>query len=414
MVLTHTLSNGIRLVCEPLENFRSVAVGFWVHAGLRHEGEGEAGLSHFIEHMMFKGTEKRSARDISVAMDEVGGQLNAFTAKECTCYYAKVLDEHLPVAMDVLSDMLMHSVFDEAEGEKEKGVIIEEIHMVEDTPEDLVHELISCAFFGNAPLGRPILGTEQSVRSFTPDHIRSYVSRHYTPGNIVLAVAGHVDFEALVSLAEETLSLWPYQNAAEKQNVLHVPHSEKRIIERATEQLHLCMAWRGYPMTDEKTYALNVFNNVLGGGMSSRLFQSIREQRGLAYSVYSYPSLYTDTGMLTVYAGMAVEQGEAVAALIKEEIEKLLKGGIPEEEFAMSKNQLRGGYILGSESTSNRMNAIGKSLLLQGKTRTQDEVLDLIAAVTPEAARAAGEYCFAVDPAVAVVGPAGAIKLEEL
>nr|WP_122011581.1 pitrilysin family protein [Maliibacterium massiliense] len=407
MFLQHTLSNGIRIIAEKRDHFRSVTLGIWSRAGSRDELAGEEGISHFIEHMLFKGTDKRSARDISSEIDAIGGQINAFTAKECTCFYAKVMDEHYDIAFDILSDMLMHSVIDPREMEKEKGVVVEEIHMVEDTPEDLVHELLCASYFEGHALAKPILGSVESVSAFTREAVFAYLGKHYVPENIVLSVAGSFDFAHVVALAERAFADWPYhaQRATARQAHAYRNELHRCAKDKATEQLHLCLGYRGVSMTDPALYALSVCNNILGGGMSSRLFQQIREERGLAYSVYSYPSLYTDTGMMGIYAGTTVSQGGEVVRIITDTIADMMHGGIPEEEFAQAKNQLRGNFILGNESSSSRMMSIGKSYLLTGRVHSEQEMLDRIDAVTLQDVVALTRQCFDVQPAVSVVGP---------
>lgn len=379
-----TLENGLRVVAERIPHFRSVSVGLWIGSGSQYETVEENGISHFIEHMQFKGTLRRSARQIAEEMDAVGGQINAFTAKECTCFYAKVVDEHFELALDMLADINLNSAFDSAEIEKEKGVVIEEIRMAEDTPEDLVHEMLMTAKFGDQPIARPILGNEGTVSALTREKILGYWERFYRPENAVLAVAGNYDLNTLKALSEKLLGGW------QKGSFLK-PDSATRNVEPAVlrrekdiEQLHICLGYPGVLQDSDKLYPLSIFNSVFGGAMSSRLFQKIREERGMAYTVYSYPSAYLDCGLFTIYAGTSIEHAPEVLRLIREESELMIKNGMSKEEFAQAREQLKGGYILGLESTSSRMNAIGRRKLLLGNTQTETEVIERINAITQE------------------------------
>ncbi len=410
MFLTGTLKNGIRVIAEKNPTLHSVTVGFWVRAGQRDEGNGEEGISHFIEHMLFKGTDKRSAKDISVAFDSIGGQINAFTAKEYTCFYARSMDQDLDQVLDILSDMLQNPKLDAEEMKREQGVVIEEINMVDDTPEDLVHDLLSEAYFGPHPLAKPILGTKKSVAALNAELIRDYMNRHYVPQNIVVALSGNFDFDHVMEELEKLLCDWPYNgNQADKLSMIW-PEQKNLTVTRKTEQLHICLGFRGIAQDDELLYPMMVFNNIFGGGMSSRLFQEIREERGLAYSVYSYSSQYRDCGMFTVYGGMTLQQADAVAKIVHQQMEDVLAGGITDEELQRSRNQLRGNYILGSESSSNRMMAIGRSYLTTGKVRTPQEVLDAIAAVNMDQIMTTAKLCFEKAPAIAAIGPKAGVK----
>lgn len=370
-----TLPNGLRIIGEYIPQFRSVAVGLWIGAGSQYETRAQAGMSHYIEHMVFKGTTSRSARDIAEQMDEVGGHLNAFTSKECTCFYAKVVDEHVRLAMDIISDLCVRPVFDPNEMEKEKGVVLEEIDMAEDTPEDLVHELLMLAHFGDQPVARPILGTEETVNAFTREQVMDYWQRMYRPENAVLAVAGSYKWDDILAMANEFLGDW------EKGSFI-VPDFHTDIVaptflrrEKDIEQANICLGFPGLKSGDELGYELSLFSSVYGGAMSSRLFQKIREDSGLAYSVYSYPNSYTDCGMLSVYAATSPENAKTVTDMIMEETAKLVEEGLTRDEFTKAREQLKSGYILGQESTSSRMHAAGRRLLLLGGTRTEDEVI---------------------------------------
>ncbi|MFT9498290.1 M16 family metallopeptidase [Anaerosolibacter sp.] len=380
----HKLSNGVRVIVEHIPHVKSVSLGFWIGVGSIHENSKNNGISHFIEHMLFKGTTNRTAKQIAESIDSIGGQLNAFTSKECTCYYAKVLDSHLPIAVDVLSDMLFNSTFIDIEIEKEKSVVLEEINMYEDSPDDLVHDLLSKITFSNHSLGSPILGTNQTVGQFHREMILEYVANNYTCDNIVVSVAGNIDQQLLLSLLEEKFA--QYTNKIKVPDTIEIPNFTKNSGHRYKdiEQLHFCIGLKGIPQGHKDLYPLLVMNNVFGGSMSSRLFQNIREDKGLAYSVFSYPSSYSRVGMMTIYAGINPNQLLEVTKLISEEMSNMKEKGLTEEEFYKSKEQLKGNYILGLESTSSRMTSMGKSELLLNRVFTQKEILDKIDSVTME------------------------------
>ena len=410
-----TLPNGLRIIGEKIDHFRSVSVGLWLGAGSQYETPEEGGLSHFLEHMVFKGTEKRTARQIAEEMDAVGGQLNAFTAKECTCFYAKVVDEHLPLAMDVICDLATAPVFDPTELEKEKGVVIEEINMAEDTPEDLVSELIMLAHYGDQPLARPILGEAKRIQSYTSDDLRHYWSRMYRPQNAVLALAGNYDWEQVQKLATDLLGGWQVEGF-DRPVFTAVPAAPTVLVrEKDIEQVHICLGFPGLATGDEKGYELSIFNSVYGGAMSSRLFQKIREDSGLAYSVYSYPNAYTDTGMLSVYAATNPEVANTVIDMILAEGRALAEKGLTKEEFAMAREQMKAGYIMGLESTSARMQSMGRRLLLLNQTRTETETIDRINRIDFETTNALMREILTASFSVALVGKgvreiAGAIR----
>ena len=385
MFFEKTLPSGLRIVGQTMPHLRSVSIGCWVGTGSVKEKEGEAGISHFIEHMLFKGTEKRTAQDIAAEMDGIGAQLNAFTAKECTCFYAKVIDENIENAMDVLSDMVRNSKFDPTEMEKEKSVVVEEINMVEDTPEDVVMELLSSVYFGDAPLGKPILGTKESVRAFRPENLKDYMRRHYDSKNTLVAVAGNCDPQQIEELVERYFDCPPTTDRPAPYPVNIQPDGVRAAVaEKDIEQCHIALAIPAVTITDSRYFAQMVLDNALGGSMSSRLFQKIREDRGLAYTVYSFHSLYKDVGTLGVYAGTGADQGEEVLKLILDELAGVREKGITEEEFIRSRNQLKGGYVLSNEGAGARMNSIGKNMLLYGRVRTEEETIKGIEGVTYE------------------------------
>jgi Predicted Zn-dependent peptidases len=371
------LKNGIRIVTEYIPYVNSVSIGVWVANGSRNEDVHNNGMSHFIEHMMFKGTEKRSARDIAEDIEEIGGQINAFTGKEATCYYIKVLDSHLNIAVDVLSDMLLNSRMDEEDIEKEKGVILEEINMYEDSPEDLVTDLLSKAAWPQSSIGYPILGEYSTLKEFSRDRIIDYMNKQYTTENIVVSVVGNFDYHKLYQLVDEKLRPW---NVKGKRTGYDQPALNRTILTKSKdiEQIHLSFGLNGIETGNDDLYTLLAVNNIFGGGTSSRLFQKIREERGLAYSIYSYPSSYNNAGMFTIYVGLTPQYTEEVSKLILNEISEIREKGITEEQLYKSKEQLKGNYILGLESTSNRMFGIGKSELLLNKIYEPREVLEKI------------------------------------
>lgn len=398
----YKLPNGLRVVGERLTHVRSCTVGVWVKVGSMNESETENGLSHFIEHMVFKGTEKRSARDIAEEMDDVGGQLNAFTSKDCTSYYAKVIDEDLPLAVDILSDLALHPRFDSAELQKERGVILEEIAMVEDTPEDLVGEVLSEAQFEGS-LSRPILGTNELIRAYTRDDLLHYWQRHYVPDNMVVAIAGNYDWDHFLALVNQYFGAFAQADVppvAEEQRIV----SRRMAREKDTEQLQISLGYPGIAMGDDDLFALSVFNSAIGGGMSSRLFQRIREELGMAYSVYTYPTSYPGCGSFTIYAGTSPENGEVVISEIQKELAKALQDGFTEKEFKSAKAQLKGGFVLGLESSSGRMQSIGRSMLLLDRLREPEETLHKIEAVTMEDVLRVGRMVLAAKPSAAIVG----------
>ena len=376
------LSNGLRVVAEYIPHFPSVSVGLWIGAGSMYETKEESGLSHFVEHMLFKSTENRTTREIAVEMDALGGQVNAFTSKECTCYYAKVIAEHLERAMSLLSDLLLHAKMDEEEFEKERGVILEEIAMGEDTPEDLVYDLLAEAYFGEHPLARPILGTHDQIASVSRQALIDFRKKHYRPDNTVLAIAGQFDLEQFKAMAEKYLGSWQAQGETKMPEAVHGCSGDVKRKKKDIEQVHVCLSYPGVSQDDDDLYPLTVMNNLFGGGMSSRLFQHIREEMGAAYSVYSYPSTYANCGTLSIYAGTSPELAQEVIDALHSEIKKLMDGGVTDEEFAMAKDQLKVSYMLGLESSSSRMSSIGRSKLMRGHAVDPDDVVKKIEAVT--------------------------------
>jgi predicted Zn-dependent peptidase len=381
-----TLDNGIRIIAEQMPYYNSVAVGVWVKTGSTCETLQENGISHLIEHMLFKGTEKRSAKQIAVDMDKIGGQINAFTSKECTCYHARVVPDKLDVAVDVLSDLFQNPTIDEQEMEKEKGVVLEEIAMVNDDVEELTHEKISELFFTGSTLSKPILGPAENIARFTRSDLFDYIGRHYYPANVVISVAGSYDEEQMLDTVEKYFGGYRRGEKKEKDDCDEpfTPELRKLFIEKEAEQTHLCLGLPGCTFADDERFSLALLNNVLGGGMSSRLFQSIREEKGLAYSVYSYPSTYSFAGMFSLYAGTTAVNADTVVVLMKQEMDRLKKEKISEEDFKQGKDQLKGNYVLSMEGTNALMSAMGKSLLLLDEVYNEQKTIKKIEAVTRE------------------------------
>lgn len=375
MFFDHTLPNGVRIVGQKLPYFHSISIGAWVGAGSVKEEPCESGITHFIEHMLFKGTERRSAQQIAGEIDSLGAQINAFTAKECTCYYIRATKEHLAASMDMLGDIMLYSRLDPAEMEKEKGVVLEEILMVEDVPEDLAMEALSATCFNGHPLGRPILGSKESVSSFSQADLRSYMDKHYTPDNILIAIAGNFDETELLEAVQKSFDFTGGQQKKPYPEPPKPMGKRVAIREKDIEQVHICLASPGYGAYDDRFFPLMVLNNALGGNMSSRLFQKIREEKGLAYSVYSFTSSYRDNGTLGYYAGTNSNTAVEVLQLILDEIRLVRQNGITQEEFTRSKNQLRGSFVLSNENAGSRMMSIGKNTLLYGYARTEEETL---------------------------------------
>jgi predicted Zn-dependent peptidase len=379
-----TLANGVRVITEAMPHVRSVSVGIWVGSGSRRETGDYNGIAHFIEHMLFKGTTRRSAEDIARSVDSIGGNLDAFTAKELVCYNTKVLDQHLSQAFDVLADLVLHPRFLEEDIEKEKGVILEEIKMEADSPDYLVHEIFSANFWKDHPLGKPILGTPQTVKRFDQEMIRSFYSAVYAPANLVVTAAGNLTHDGLVALAREHLeSLPPGPPAPADQP----PSTHARIAlrnKKALEQVHLCLGVPSYPLPHEERFACYVLNTLLGGGMSSRLFQNIRERQGLAYAVFSELNPYRDTGCLSVYAGTSAKTARKVVDSILAEFRQLKEAPVPDEELRRAKDHLKGSLMLSLESTSSRMSNLARQEMYFGRFFSLDELVESIEAVSAD------------------------------
>jgi predicted Zn-dependent peptidase len=406
-MIKHNLSNGLRVLVEQIPTCRSVSFGIWVKIGSRNETSIQNGVSHFIEHMLFKGTVKYTAKDIAEIFDGIGGNVNAFTTKEYTCYYAKVLDEHLPIAVDVLADMFFYSQLDTQELEKERNVILEEISMYDDTPDDLVHDLLAKAAYGEHSLGYTILGTEDNLNALHSDDLRKFMNEHYNIQNTVIALAGNVD-NRVIELIESHFGAFANQGPSSAYDMPRFVN-EAVFQTKVTEQNHICLSLPGCSITDERLYGMILLNNTIGGGMSSRLFQEIREKRGLAYSVYSYHSSYMDSGLFTLYTGTAPKQTEEVLKVSIEIISEMIAKGMTESELRKGKEQLKGSLILSLESTSSRMNRLGKNELLLGKHYTLDETLARIEAVQMDQIDSLIKQLFGHSFALAMVGQSDAV-----
>ena len=370
-----TLDSGATVVTERMSEVRSVSVGFWFDVGSRDEPESLAGASHFLEHLLFKGTPARSAKEIANAFDYVGGDVNAFTGKEYTCYYSRVLDENLPMALDVLSDMILNSLIDADELESERKVILEEIAMHEDAPDELVHDLFYRTMFADHPLGRPVLGYNDTISSVSRDEVASYWKERYSPNNLVVAAAGNLEHEALVAEIERLFSDGRGRRTL-RSDGLPVAGSGTKVFKRPTEQAHIVMGTEGIHRSHEDRHALTVLDTVLGGGMSSRLFQEVRERRGLAYSVYSYRSLFADTGSFAIYAGTTPQNAETVLDIFRTEVDSVLRDGITPDELERAKGHVKGALVLSSEDPGSRMNRLGRQQLTSGEILSIDELID--------------------------------------
>jgi predicted Zn-dependent peptidase len=408
------LPGGLRVVTEFLPAVRSVALGIWVGVGSRDEDETHAGATHYLEHLLFKGTKRRTALELSSEMDAVGGEMNAFTAKEYTCYYARVLDADLPLAVDILSDMVTSSLITPKDVDAERNVVLEEIAMNDDDPSDTVHEAFTAKLFGDTPLGRPILGTTDSINKITRDQIFEHYEARYTPEHLVVAAAGNLDHDTVTDLVARA-----FGDALAPRAATAVPAPPRlagdqrgsqagagtTLISRGIEQANLVLGCEALARTDDRRFALGVLNAAFGGGMSSRLFQEVREKRGLAYSVYSFAGQHADTGMWGIYVGCLPSKADEVLAICAEEISRVVEGGLTDAELARGKGQLRGSIVLGLEDPSSRMSRLGKSELVYPRLEPVEEVLASIDAVTHDDISAVAADILTRPKALAVVGP---------
>lgn len=378
------LDNGLRVVVENIEYVNSVSVGLWVGNGSRNENSINNGISHFIEHMFFKGTESRSAKQIAESIEDVGGQLNAFTGKEATCFYIKALDTHLELSLDVLSDMLFNSKFLTEDIEKEKGVVIEEINMSEDQPEDVLSELHSEVIWGNDTISMPILGTIKTVKSFSREQLVNYISTYYTPENSVISISGKIEMNSIESLVNKYFGAWHSNNRKIIQYSKPAILSKHLFKHKDIEQLHISLGIKGLETGNDDIYGLLLLNNMLGGGASSLLFQKIREDLGLCYSIFSYLSSFQNTGVISIYTGLNPRYASEAVKHIKDEVTRFTSFDISEDKLFKLKEQLKGNYILGLESTSSRMFSNGKSVLFLNRINKPEDIIQRINNVTKE------------------------------
>jgi predicted Zn-dependent peptidase len=409
-----TLPNGLVVLTEPMEHVHSVSVGVWLRTGSRREPAELNGISHFIEHMLFKGTTRRTAEDIAREVDRVGGMLDAFTSKEMVCFNTRVLDEHLPKAFDVVADMVLEPKFAEDEIEREKSVIIEEIGMTLDNPEDLVHELFTQNFWNGHALGKPILGTPETVSAFTREKLQKWFRQCYVPNNMVITAAGHLEHVQLMGLvAERFAKLAPSTNGTADGKPQHAPHVTLRT-KHELEQVHICIGAQALPMTDSRRFAVAVLNICLGGGMSSRLFQNIRERQGLAYSIFSELISYRDTGLLSVYAGTSLDTAEKLVRSVLEELRRMKDEPISEEELRRAKDHLKGATLLALEGSGQRMNNLARYHIYFNRHFTAPELIALLESVTAEDVQQLARQFFQSDRlAASVVGNLDGFELKQ-
>jgi predicted Zn-dependent peptidase len=404
-------TSGLRVLTERMPGVRSVALGFWVLAGSRDEPPKISGSSHFLEHLLFKGTRERTARDIAEAFDAVGGDVNAFTAKEYTCFYARVRDRDLSMAVDHLCDMLQNSLIRGADVDAERQVILEEINMHEDTPDDAIHDVFNEVLWPDHPLGRPILGTVGSITDASPAQIRRFYRKHYVAGHLVVVGAGNVRHDDLVSLIRQHMetggvrSEGPAAWNLREIGVAPSPSGRTEIRRRKTEQAHIVLGTNGLSRTDPDRFALGIVNVALGAGMSSRLFQEVREKRGLAYSVYSYHTMYVDAGLFAAYAGTTPARGKEVLSILRDQLLDVADGGLTEEEFERAKGHMKGSLVLSLDDPSGRMSRLGKSEISHGEILSVNEMLKRIDAVSFDGAKAIAKRVLSQPMSLAVIGP---------
>jgi predicted Zn-dependent peptidase len=411
-VQKEVFSNGLVVITEPMEHVHSVSVGIWLRAGSRREPTALNGISHFIEHMVFKGTTRRSAEDIAREVDSVGGMLDAFTSKEMVCFNTRVLDEHLAKVFDVIADMVLEPKFAEDEIEREKSVILEEIRMTQDNPEDLVHELFTQNFWYPHPLGKPILGTPETVGAFSRDTLRTWFHERYSPNNMVITAAGHLTHAQLLDLVGERFANRPAGNPlTPESSPVAAPHITVRT-KHELEQVHLCLGVSALPMTDQRRFAVSVLSNVLGGGMSSRLFQNIRERQGLAYAIFSEMNSYRDAGVLSVYAGTSLETVSQLIRSVLEEFRRMKDEPLPEEELRRAKDHLKGATLLALEGTGQRMNSLARYHIYFDRHYTAQELIAMLEEVTAaDVQRLAQDFFQSERIAASVVGNLNGFQL---
>lgn len=402
MYTTHILNNGIKVVMQELAHYRSTSIGVWIKTGSIDETKEKNGISHFIEHMLFKGTETLSAREIAEAFDSIGGDLNAFTSKECTCFHSRVLDHHIDVPIKILSDMIKNPSLRPDDIEKEKSVVLDEIMMAEDTPDDVSYDLIAKSIYEDGTLSRPILGSKETLESFDKQLIEQHLNDYYTTDNMVISVAGSFDEEELMKLLNEGFNMPKTGHKAVKHT--NKFHRNAAFIYRDIEQVHLEIGYKGIPYGHASVFDLAALNALLGASVSSRLFQNIREAHGLTYSINSYVSQYEETGLFSIYASMHVKNINKVVGLIRNELDILLTKGISEEELYRVKEQLKGNYILDLESVDSYMNLLGKNTLFKTKIHTPNQVEEKINAITKDSVEALLKDILSQAPTLALVG----------
>ena len=390
----YTLKNGLRIVAENNSYVNSITVGVMIQNGSRNERLEVNGISHFLEHSLFKGTKKRSKKEIFEAIENVGGQINAYTGKETTCFYVKNLYTHLDLSLDILSDIILNSTFEEEEINKEKQVVIEEIKMNEDSPEDVLYDLHSKVAFDGSALAYPIAGTSEKVNSFTSELLKKYVKEKYTPYNSVISICGKFDKDDIKKKIEHYFGGWETSSKYEPQYIVPTLHNESAHVEKQIEQLHINLGLKGLPYADDKAYSLLLLNNIFGGGASSILFQKVREEQGLCYTVYSYPQTYLGVGTLNIYTGLSKQFADNALEVIDKELKEFSNKGICEDTLNINKEKIKASYILGLESTSSRMFANAKSVLLQNKIKTQEDVINRINKINNEDINYVLERCF--------------------
>lgn len=396
MVQIETLPNGVRLVTEHIQTVRSAALGIWVGGGSREEEGAESGAAHFIEHMLFKGTARRTAQDIARETDAIGGQMNAFTTKECTCFYGRVLDDHLPQALDILYDMVYHSSFTQEAVETERGVILEEIDMYEDTPDDLCAEKLAAQVFQDSPLARPILGAKETLEGMTGDFLRDYHRRHYEGHNTVVALAGSFS-PAILDDLRQRFSRLP---AGQPRPLVPAAYTPGFVATaKPIEQNHLTLAFPGLDYNSPRRFALQLLSSILGGGVSSRLFQTVREQQGLCYSIYSYGAGHADTGLFCLYTALNRDTEAKALATIRQVVDQLRQEGPTQEELTRAREQSKANVMMGLESTQSRMSHAGRSLLFSGEILTPEQIIAAYDAVTREDVIALAQDLFRWDQA---------------
>lgn len=401
------LDNGIRVVAERIPSVKSVSLGIWVGVGSRDESEKQNGISHFIEHMFFKGTHRRSAHDIALEIDSIGGELNAFTTRETTTFYVKTLDEHLSRGIDIVSDIFLHSSFSKKEIEKEKQVVLEEIKMVEDDPEDYIHDMHSVMVWDGNSLARPILGSSNTISAMNRAAMLRYMELHYHPANIVISAAGNFEFSDLTRLLNRKLGKFT-RNGPVNERISPALRGGVWTKKKRIGQVHFCLGTMGLPQLHKDRYALYALNALLGSSMSSRLFQEVREKRGLVYTIYSYISSFTDVGLLNIYAGTSIEALPVVLELVVKEIGKIKRNGVSRREMNRVKNQMKGNLMLGLESTSNRMSRLARDEIYLGRYFSPEEIIKEIERITPSQIQGLANKLFRTEYlSLAVLGPVG-------